>query len=246
MKTLALYNLKGGVGKTTTVVNMAYLASQDGKQTLLWDLDPQRSASFYLHIKANSQPGTQQFIQSKTLLDRLIKTTAYPNLDLFPAYFRMRHLDLALGEVKKRKKKLARLVETLALRYDYLFMDCPASISLLSENIFEAADYLIIPVIPTTLSLQTFKQVHKYLQKHFKDQIQLIPFFSMVDGRKALHRQIMDTLGPKANFCKALIPTRSIIEQMGIHRAPLPYFSLNSQATKEYQTLWEEIKTRLA
>ena len=246
MKTLAFYNLKGGVGKTTSAVNLAYLAAQEGNRTLLWDLDPQRSATFYLRIKPAVKAKAKHLIENKKqLIDRLIKTTEYPKLDLFPAYFKMRHLDLALGEVKKRKRRLAKLIQTLTLRYDYLFLDCPASLSLLSENVFQAADYLVVPVIPTTLSLQTFKQVQKYLHKHFRNQTQLIPFFSMVDGRKSLHRAIIDTLGPKANFCKTRIPTRSVTEQMGLHRAPLPTFSPDSQATREYQALWEEIKTRI-
>ncbi len=245
MKTLAFYNLKGGVGKTTSAVNIAYFAAQEGNRTLLWDLDPQRSATFYLRIKPAVKAKAKYLIKDRSLIDRLIKTTEYANLDLFPAYFKMRHLELALGEVKKRKRRLAKLIQTLSLRYDYLFLDCPVSLSLLSENVFRASDYLIIPVIPTVLSLQTFKQVRKYVLKHFRDQLQLIPFFSMVDGRKSLHRKIMDTLGPKANFCKTRIPTRSVTEQMGLHRAPLPAFSPDSQAAKEYKALWEEIKTRL-
>ena len=136
-------------------------------------------------------------------------------------------------------------MQTLASRYDYVIIDCPANLSLLSENIFHASDYLITPVIPTTLSLQSFKQVRKYLHDYFQNHLGLIPFFSLVDGRKSLHRTIMDTVGPKANFCKTRIPTRSIVEQMGVYRAPLPVFSPDSTATEEYQALWEEIKTRM-
>ena len=117
--------------------------------------------------------------------------------------------------------------------------------SLLSENIFQAVDYLVIPVIPTSLSIQTFKQVRKYLHQHVPHPAHIIPFFSMVDGRKALHRNIMENFGPRANFCKALIPSRSVIEQMGIHRQPLPVFSSDSEATREYHALWNEIKERI-
>ena len=137
MKTLAFYHLKGGVGKTTAAVNIAYFASQEGNYTLLWDLDPQRSATFYVRIgPTGKRNGRQVRSHKERLLERLIKTTDYPNLDLFPAYFKMRHLDLALGEVKKRNMKLTKLMQTLASRYDYVIIDCPANLSLLSENIF--------------------------------------------------------------------------------------------------------------
>lgn len=245
MKTVGLYNLKGGVGKTTTAVNLAYLAAQEGKRTLLWDLDPQRATTFYLNITPGAKPSAKTLIQDKSLLDRLIKPTDYANLDLFPAHFKIRHLDAALGEMKRRKKQLTRLIDTLTARYEYLFFDCPPTLSFLSENVFQAADYLIIPVIPTTLSLQTFKQVKKYLSKHVNDPAKLIPFFSMVDSRKSLHHKTMEAFGQTANFCVATIPSRSVIEQMGTHRAPVPHFSPKSEAAQEYQALWKEIKQRM-
>ena len=245
MKTFGVYNLKGGVGKTTTAVNLAYLAAKEGKRTLLWDLDPQRATTFYLKIMPAAKPSAKALIQDKTMLDRLIKPTEYANLDLFPAHFKIRHLDAALGEMKRRKKQLTRLIDTLAARYDYLFLDCPPTLSFLSENVFQAADYLIIPVIPTTLSLQTFKQVKKYLNKHFSNPAKLIPFFSMVDSRKILHRKTMEALNTTTNFCATTIPSRAVIEQMGTHRAPVPHFSPKSDAAQDYQALWKEIQHRI-
>ena len=100
-------------------------------------------------------------------------------------------------------------------------------------------------MIPTTLSLQTFKQVKKYLSKHVSEPSKIIPFFSMVDSRKILHRKTMETLRTNTDFCAAMIPSRAIIEQMGTHRAPLPHFSPKSDATREYQALWKEIKQRM-
>jgi chromosome partitioning protein len=245
MKTLAFYNLKGGVGKTTAVVNLSYLAAQEGFRTLLWDLDPQGSATFHFRIKSDLKIKANYLSQNKNYTLRLIKTTNCSHLDLIPANFKIRNLDVVLGDIKKGTKILAKLVKILASRYDYVFFDCPTSLSLLARSIFRSSDYLVMPVIPTTLSLKTFERVQFFLLKHFQEKPELIPFFSMVDQRKNLHRESIEQYSSEKVFCKSFIPTRSIIEKMGVHRAPLPSFSLDSRATEEYKALWQEIKTRI-
>jgi chromosome partitioning protein len=247
MKTLALYNMKGGVGKTTAAVNFAYLASQEGHRTLLWDLDAQGSATYHFHITPGLQLSTKRLHKEQKRIDRLIKTTGYTNLDLLPSNFKIRNMDIVLGDLKKGTRFLTKFVQKLAPRYAYFLLDCPANLSLLAQSVFRVADYLIIPVIPTTLSLQTFLQMQQYLEKkHNKVHADIVPFFSMVDSRKSLHRDIITNDGSKHNFCETVIQTRSVIEQMGMHRAPLPIFSPDSKSTKEYHQLWEEVKTRMA
>ena len=96
MRTVAVYNLKGGVGKTATAVNLGFLAAQDGRRTLLWDLDPQGAASFYLRVKPKVKGGGRNLVKGRTAVDEVIRTTAYPGLDLLPADFSYRGLDLDL------------------------------------------------------------------------------------------------------------------------------------------------------
>jgi chromosome partitioning protein len=246
MQTLALYNLKGGVGKTTAAVNMAYFAAQEGCRTLLWDLDTQGSATFHFRITAATEDPIQNYAVHKMdrPIQRLIRPTNYPNLDVIPANFKIRHLDVVLKDLTKGKRVMSKLIQALAPSYDYLLFDCPASISLLAQTIFQTADYLIIPVIPTTLSFQTFQRIQHYLARYARGREQSVPFFSMVDLRKTLHREIMSKFGPENGFCKAFIQTRSIIEQMGRYRAPLPDYDQESRAFEEYHMLWEEIKIR--
>jgi chromosome partitioning protein len=245
MKTLTFYNMKGGVGKTTAVVNFAYLAAQEGNYTLLWDLDPQRAATFHFRMNPESGIKSKHLQKDKEDIGRLIKATDYQYLDLIPANLKLRHINAVLRNIENGTKILSKVIQQLASRYDYVFFDCPTGISVLTESLFRIADYLVIPVIPTTLALQTFNQIRLYLSKHVQEEPQIIPFFSMVDQRKSLHHQIIETSGSEGLFCKASIPTRSIIEQMGLHRAPLPYFNPDSKATLEYKALWEEIKTRI-
>lgn len=244
MKTLAFYNLKGGVGKTTTAVNFAYFAAKEGERVLLWDLDAQGGASFHFQFSASSVSNPPDSDQKP--IERLIKTTNYANVDLIPANFKIRNLDVVLKNLKKGTRILSKMIQSVAHRYDYLFFDCPASISLLAQSIFRTADYLIIPVIPTTLAVQTFSRIQRYLFKQSSEQIAtIIPFFSMVDFRKNLHREIMETHGIQNGFCQSYVSTRSQVEKMGHYHAPLPDYDQDSKSYDEVKALWEEIKTRM-
>lgn len=246
MKTLALFNMKGGVGKTTAAVNLAYLAAQEGQRTLLWDLDAQGAATFHFPITPTVKLQAKNFHKEKKRLDRLIKATDYTNLDLIPSNFKIRHLDVALGDLKKGTKLLSQFIKKLAPRYDYAFFDCPASLSLLAQSVFRASDVLIIPMIPTTLSVQTYEQMQRYLARHHRQKPQVIAFFSMVDQRKTLHRTIISQQqAGDHRFCQTVIPTRSEIEKMGQHRAPLPACSPDAKATNEFRMLWTELKKHI-
>ena len=158
MKILGVYNIKGGVGKTATAVNIAHLAASSGLRTLIWDLDPQAAATFYLRVKPKVK-GSMKMLRGKRDLDEVIKGSDYANLDLLPADFSYRNMDLLLGDSKKPALQLLKLLRPLAQHYDLVVLDCPPSISLVSENIFRAADALLLPTIPTTLSLRTMEQL---------------------------------------------------------------------------------------
>ncbi len=163
MKILATYNIKGGVGKTATAVNLSYLAAQDGLRVLLWDLDPQAAASFLFRIRPRVKGGGRALIRGSREIDASIKGTDFERLDLLPADFTYRNLDLVLGATKKPTRRLARLLAPLGADYDVIFLDCPPGISLLSESVLYAADSLLVPLIPTTLSVRTLDQLTEFI-----------------------------------------------------------------------------------
>src|SRR3954454_22637157 len=163
MKTLATYNIKGGVGKTSAAINLAYLAASSGAPTLLWDLDPQGGSTFLLRVKPKVKGGAGKLVRGKSDVAGQIKGTDHERLDLLPADFSYRHMDLALDGTKRPTRRLARVLAPLKAEYDLIFLDCPPSISLVSENVFEAADVLLVPLIPATLSSRTFAQLHAVL-----------------------------------------------------------------------------------
>ncbi len=215
MKVIAVFNIKGGVGKTSTSVNLAFLAAKHGYRTLVWDLDPQAASSYYFRIKAKIKGGSKDLIAGKHELDELIKGTDFVNLDLLPADFSFRNLDLVLDARKKPTQRLQKLLKPLADDYDFVFLDCPPSISLLSEAVFEASDILLSPVIPTTLSVRTLAQLSKFIKDNGSIKARLLPFFSMVDRRKKMHLDIIKSL-PEA-LSRAIAVEHSVCQRHRTH-----------------------------
>lgn len=244
MKIIALYNIKGGVGKTAACVNLSYSCASSGIKTLLWDLDVQGAASFYFNIKPEIKGGTKKLFKAKELGSYIIESQI-EYLDILPADFSYRNMDLFLDSEKKSKKRMREFLEQLEDDYEVIFLDCPPSFSLVSENVFNAADCLLIPLIPTTLSMRTYYQILEYVTEHKKSSLQLLPFFSMADKRKKLHADTIKEGFNKIEFMlKTVIPYLSIIEYMGIKKAPVGVFAKNSYACKLFNELWNEIVLR--
>ena len=113
MKIIASYNIKGGVGKTASAVNLSYLAAKSGYRTLVWDLDPQGAASFYFRVKPKVKGGYKSLLSHKRHMNKLIKATDYPRLDLIPADFSYRNLDLGLESSGRNGARLGKLLKPL-------------------------------------------------------------------------------------------------------------------------------------
>jgi chromosome partitioning protein len=241
-RALATYNIKGGVGKTSAAVNLAYLAARDGARTLLWDLDPQGASTFLFRIKPEVKGGARKLVRGKSDVDALIKGTDHERLDLLPADFSYRHMDLALDGTKRPTSRLAQVLAPLDGAYDFVFLDCPPSISLVSESVFEAADALLVPLIPATLSSRTYEQLREVVA----DGPELLAFFSMVDRRKRLHREVMERMAEEHDsVLSTAIPAASDVERMGLHRTAIAEFAPRSRAARAYEALWREVRERL-
>jgi len=242
MVTIALYNLKGGVGKTASCVNFAWLAANDGYRTLIWDFDPQASTTFYYQAHPKIKGGMKKIINQEIDLEDAIMNTNYENIDIIPADLSARNIDILLGDMKSSRKRLKSILESLEEEYDFVFIDCPPGVSVLSENIFIASDIVLMPTIPTTLSVRTYQIVKEYFTEKKLDISKLMCFFTMVDGRKTMHHEIMKALHKDNRFFWNYIPYLSDVEKMGIHQAPLHEFAPSSHAAQSYSDLWEEIK----
>ncbi len=247
MRVVATYGIKGGVGKTSAAVNLAALAALDGRRTLLWDLDPQGAAGYVLRIKPKVKGGSIGLLTGRRHLDDAVKATSVAGLDLLPADVTIRGADAALEDAKKPDRQLARLLKTVRDDYDVVFLDCPPGLSLLSENVFEAVDVLLLPLIPSPLSLRTYEQLLEFLDELDGPRPRLHPFFSMVDGRKRLHAEVRAELMRRtSSVLTAWVPAASAVERMGLTRAPLVVSEPSSRAAQAYRDLWAELSGLLS
>ena len=246
MKVLATYNIKGGVGKTSAAVNLAAMGARDGLRTLLWDLDPQGAASYLFRVRPKIKGGGRKLVRGRSDVTDLLRGTDVEGLDLLPADFSYRHMDLVLDESGKPARRLRKVLSPLRDHYDVAILDCPPSISLVSESVFDTADALLVPLIPSTLTMRTFEQLGEFVESEVKRRPQIVAFFSMVDGRKRLHREVMAGLGGEGNgILRAAIPAASDVERMGQARAPLEEFAPRGGAAVAFRELWKEISERL-
>ena len=244
MKIVAIYSSKGGVGKTATAVNLSYRLSHLGKKTLLCDLDSQGAAGYYFRIRPPKKLHRKKLLKGK--FNKFIRGTDYQNLDLLPSHLSFRNLDLALDHslAKDKKTILKSIFEPLAEEYDVMVLDCPPNLTLLSENIFRAADVIVTPVIPTTLSIRSLKQLLKMFEKLDLPKEKIAPFFSMVEKRKRLHCEIMNKYSRYKFFLKTAIPFTTYVERMGVDRCPVAVSNPHSDIEQMYGKLQMEVWKR--
>lgn len=240
MAVIAVYSVKGGVGKTTLAANLAWYASQDsGWKTLLWDIDAAGGAAFLLGI--DPKPGKAAdgiFTRQRDPAKSVVKTP-YPGLDLLPSDRSLWTLDAQLVALGK-KKRLARLAETLGRDYQRIVLDCPPVLNEISAQAMRAADVVIVPLPPSPLSARAFSIVAAEIKGSGKRHPPMLPVLSMVDRRRTLHREAL-----AANPDWPVIPLASAIEQCAVRRAPIGAFAPGCTPAHDIAGLWRAIERKL-
>lgn len=245
MKTVTLFSVKGGVGKTAAAVNLAHLGAREGARTLLWDLDPQGATSFQLRIRPKLGGGVRRLVKRKNRLAETIKASDFTGLDVIPADPSLHRLAFELNGLGNPLARIRRLLRPLQDAYDLAFLDCAPGLSPVSDAVLRASDLVLVPLIPATLSLRACTQLLDYAKAEAPGTA-IMPFFSMADRRRRLHRDLMIEFADRSPECSRIfIPYATEVEQMGARRLPLAAFAPGSAPARAFEHLWTQVVRRL-
>lgn len=240
MHIISIYSPKGGVGKSVTSVNLAYLLSITGYKTLLWDMDMQGASSFYLRVKPKLDKNIEKLLIDYNHIDKNIKESDYENLYIIPSDTKLREIDIILEDLKKASKKVKNTLTKGGDFFDFIVIDAPPGFTNVNKLICKISDVILIPLIPTVLSMRSLDMVYEFFENEKIDKIKIAPFFSMADMRKGIHKNIIEE--NIKNFpIKTIIPYSSEIEKMGVYLKAVNDFSHSKNIKDIYERFKDEV-----
>lgn len=247
LKIIAIANQKGGVGKTTTAINLSTCVAERGKKTLLIDIDPQGNATSGLSVKKDEGNSIYDAIINEVPLEEIIKPTVVKNLSICPSSINLAGAEVELVPFKKREKRLKEAIEKMELKYDYVFIDCPPSLGLVTLNAFTAATSILIPIQCEYYALEGLGQLIntiKLVQKHLNTELEVEGVvLTMYDVRTKLSSQVAEEV--KKYFDNKLfntvIPRNIRLSEAPSHGLPISMYDPLSKGARTYKKLAKEL-----
>ncbi|PEY38136.1 sporulation initiation inhibitor Soj [Bacillus cereus] len=247
-KIIAITNQKGGVGKTTTSVNLGAGLAQVGKKVLLIDIDAQGNATTGVGIeKSELDQCIYNVLVEDAEVQGVIQKTATENLDVLPATIQLAGAEIELVPTISREVRLQRALQPIRNEYDYIIIDCPPSLGLLTINALTAADSVIIPVQCEYYALEglsqllnTVRLVQKHLNKNLAIQGVLL---TMLDARTNLGIQVIDEVKKyfRDKVYRSIIPRNVRLSEAPSHGKPIMQYDAKSRGAEVYIDLAEEV-----
>ena len=247
-KIIAVTNQKGGVGKTTTAVNTAAGIAKLGKKVLLIDIDPQGNATSGVGVdKRSVEYSSYSVMVDDVKAEDAIVHTKFDNLDLIPSGIELAAAEIELVEADRRESKLKNALALIKSSYDYIFIDCPPSLGLITTNAFCAADTLLVPIQPEYYALEGLSQLMGTVRKIKRRYHQYLDMegvlLTMYDGRLNLTQQVVEEVKrffPRKVF-SAVIPRGVRLSEAPSFGMPIMYFDKSCKGAVSYMDLCEEI-----